>query len=506
MQHGVAASLRQHMDRALHLLELVQSQHEAGDPAAVAVMIEEAIDALHACGGTDNASEEVQQAIALLQRAGTRVSQQIAQPPDAFPNAEGRVPSNPLVAAGMAAIWKGGKRARQLQGGWTQSDSGQLSYRHKGAVGGHIVVYPNLVQSAEDALPTTHALWSFVEGLNPFTGDVALAVLAQMVEPTQGHKTQYPLLEPVRITTDAVLRYKGIQRWGTGRRLLEERIADEMERLRSLTFDVQQLPALNPCTGRRQRGTWSGDRLFDIVRVERFQETMFGESELVHVAWLVRAGQWAHWWLNADGRVYLARMARVLLELDHQGTAMAKKIGQRILLQAGTDTTEQQLVVGRLLEDIGELPAANQRDRNWAGRTRERFDQALQQLLDAAVLDEVRWRRGVDCERVRGWVDEWLDETVSLRMAQTPPHCQRALPPAPGGSRPRRPVVECQRVDGDQLVRARKALGWKQDRLAGFLGVSRKHLSTIENGRMLPSTDLGERIQLWLQSVTTQDM
>ena len=53
-----------------------------------------------------------------------------------------------------------------------------------------------------------------------------------------GRKPQAPLLEPVRITADAILQYKGIRRWGMEHRLLHERIVTEMEHLRSLHFDV----------------------------------------------------------------------------------------------------------------------------------------------------------------------------------------------------------------------------------------------------------------------------
>lgn len=486
------------LEHALHLLELAHCPPEGTTPEDIARMIDEAIATLKATMPAEP-SDEVQNAIVLLQRAAKRDGSGTSLP-DAFANGTADVPSNPLVTAGMTAIWKGGPRARHLQGGWEQSSNGQVAYLHKGNVGGQIIVYPNLTQSVSDALPTTEALWSFVEGLNPFTGDVALAVLAQMVEPTQGKSAQYPLLEPVRITTDAVLRYKGIQRWGADRRLQEERIAAEMERLRTLTFDVEQLPALHPATRRRQRGTWTGDRLFDVVRVERFQDTLFGESELLQVAWLVRAGQWASWWLNADGRVYLARMARVLLELDHQGTAMAKKLGQRILLLAGADTSVQKLSIGSLLEDIGEMPAEDKRDRKWAGRTRERFDLALEQLRDAGVLTDVSWRHGHDAERERGWVERWLSSFVSLRLADSPPPHSKMFA-IHRSVRPRRAISDGQRINGADLVGARAMLGWKQDQLASTLRISRKHLSLLENGRAVPSAELAERVRLWLKSI-----
>jgi hypothetical protein len=138
----------------------------------------------------------------------------------------------------MAALWKGGAKARHLQGGRQATEAGRPIYQHRGRKGGRILVYPHGAPSATAPLPTPEALWNLVEQLNPFTADVALAVLAQLCEPSMGRKPQAPFLEPVRITADAILQYKGIRRWGGERRLLHERVFEEMERLRSLHFDL----------------------------------------------------------------------------------------------------------------------------------------------------------------------------------------------------------------------------------------------------------------------------
>ena len=421
---------------------------------------------------------------------------------EAFPGGHGQFPNNPLVAAGMQAIWKGGRKARQLQGGWSESEGGRVTYQHHGNRGGRIIVYPDLMRNALDSLPTTQMLWSFVENLNPYTGDVALAVLAQLVEPSQGDRPKYPLLQPVRITASAILHYKGIQRWGLERRLQEERIAREMEHLRALTFDVEQFPMFNPDTGKRDRGCWQGDRLFDIVKVEHVQETLFGESEVVQVAWLVRAGHWAYWWLNAHGRVYLARMARALLELDHQGTAMAKKLGQRLVLLAGAIPEFQKLRIDRLLEDVGELPEPSLRDKKWAGRIRERFDAALVALQQAGILARVEWPDGSgpgDPDRNKGWVQDWLARCVHITMPSTaPPSPPRSLP-VPSSYRPRKKTSLEQRIEGTNIRTARMERGMGQQCLADHLGISRKHLSELENDKKLPSRNLDRKIRQWLE-------
>lgn len=431
--------------------------------------------------------------------------------PEAFPGQSGRLPNNPLVAAGMGAIWKGGPKARSLVSGWRSNDSGRPIYQHTGGSGGRILAYPNPVSKADDPIPTTETLWNYVEKLNPFTADVAFAVLAQLCEPSVGDKPKYPLVESVRITADAILHYKGIQRWGMERRLLQERVFQEMERLKALHFDVERWPGFDSDSQRwKQRGeSWQGDRLFDIVKVEAYQQSLFGEKEVVEVSWLVRAGQWAYWWLNAQGRVYIARMARVLLELDHQGAALAKKLGQRIVLLGGAIRTSGalELRIDHLLEDIGELPNSDNRGTNWANRTRDRFDNSMFTLKNAGVFSDVSWPNGSgpdDPDRTKGWVVRWLAAKVCIILPEAPPELPKDQPqalPSPKPSRRNQKKLEPSRlIDGPALRKARVERRWSQQTLASHLGISVTYLSLVETGKRPPSTELARKIRAWLSS------
>ncbi len=131
------------------------------------------------------------------------------------------------------------------------------------------------------------------------------------------------------------------------------------------------------------------------------------------MAWFVRAGQWAYWWMNAQGRVWVTRLARTLLELDHRtnrGSAvMAKKIGQHTTLLRGAlrHCTVLERRIEHLLADVGELPTAAARGSHWAGRVRERFDKAMLALVKADVFASVDWPEGFgpgDSNRNKGWV------------------------------------------------------------------------------------------------------
>ncbi|MGQ9569160.1 MAG: helix-turn-helix domain-containing protein [Anaerolineae bacterium] len=404
---------------------------------------------------------------------------------------------------------KGGKKARLLQGGWEASSTGAPLYQHVGRRGGRIIAYPDPPRGPLDPIPTVEKLWEFVESLSPFTGDVALAVLAQMGEPSLGDRPRYPLLQPVKINADAILRYKGLQRYGMERRLLRERVAEEMRRLQSLRFDVEKFPVYNPET-RKWEGkgqSWRGDRLFDIVEVEQYQPDFWDGKEQVEIAWSVRAGQWAYYWLNAQGRAYVARMARALLELDHRENrateVMAKKIGQRVaLLSYGDKVLEFR--IGKLLEDIGELIVPDMRPKDWAGRTKERFDEAMLALKEAGIFSDVQWPDGYgpgDPDRARGWPERWLRASVIITLPeQAPEPAPKELPALlPARKRPKRKPAKEQRISGAALRRTRIERNWRQAELAQALGISKGYLSAIETGKRLPSSDLAARIRAWME-------
>jgi DNA-binding XRE family transcriptional regulator len=443
-----------------------------------------------------------------LQLSAGEPQRQLAVP-DAFPDGSGKIPVNPVIKSCFEAIWAGGPRARQLVNGWTESEARRPVYIQRAGKKGRIVLYPSPATGPFAPLPATDALWAYVEKLNAFTADVALAVLAQLVEPGQGDRPKYPLLEPVRITANAILAYKGIQRYGAERRLLQEKIFEEMRNLQHLHFDAEKLPGYDPDSGRYnpQGGSWKGDRLFDIVEVENYQEDLFGNRETIEVSWRVRAGQWARWFLNTRGRVWIGRMARVLLEMDNRGAALlAKKIGQRIaLLEGAARCNLLELRIDTLLASIGELPTPEARDKNWAGRTRDRFDTALQSLVDHGIFTEVLWPEGYgpdDPDRSKGWPERWLAAKVQIRLPEDPPVIldppkARALAELPK-LKPN-PALEAQRIDGQALQRLRKAANLTQAALAQKLGITREHLSRIEAQKLLPSRKLAARLRAWMK-------
>ena len=147
----------------------------------------------------------------------------------------------------MQAVLNGGPLARFITDGWRDNQfNGQPHYIQKAGSwkGGSMRAHfeqdeqqPGLMQAQ-----IAGELWAKVEGLSSFTADIALAALGALGDPRQGEKPKFPLMEPVLLTTARILEYKGIQKWGNDRRILEQRVEQEMNTLRALSVEVENIP------------------------------------------------------------------------------------------------------------------------------------------------------------------------------------------------------------------------------------------------------------------------
>lgn len=427
---------------------------------------------------------------------------------NAFPEGWGKTPNNPLVAAAIAALFKGGCGARSLMGGWEPDAEGRLTYRHLGKRGGQIVIYPDpaaviLRHNGSDL----EKQWAFVEEFSALTVDVLLAILAQICEPGAGNKPKFPLLASVPITAGAILRYKGLRRWGSEGAELRRRVDEEILRLQGLRFDVHQFPAWDPGLNRWNAKGVSviGDRLFDIVDSQTWHtggETR-GRSEIV---WLTRVGHWSQWWMNAQAKVWLGAIPQRILEFDHRrnrgSSVLAKKIGLNTMVLWGAMRSRGSMDrrIDHLLEDIGELPMPEARDSHWGGRVRDRFDEAVLQLQEDGIFGHVEWPEGHEpggADRVKGWVEAWLSSKVmftrpgafgenalALRRKKRRRIAKSAKQP-----------VELRRGSVIRSMRINRNIS--QTRLARELGISAAYLSQVENEKRAVSKHLLARIAEW---------
>lgn len=427
---------------------------------------------------------------------------------NAFPDGWGTIPNNPLIAAAIASLFKGGPNARVLMGGWASDPEGRLTYRHFGKRGGQIVIYPDpAAVIARRNGNDIEKQWAFIESFSPLTVDVLLAVLAQVCEPGLGNKSKFPLLAPVPITASAILRYKGLRRWGSEGVQLRQRVDEEILRLQGLRFDVHQFPAWDPRLNRWNAKGVSvvGDRLFDIVDSQTYHsggETR-SRSEIV---WLTRIGHWSQWWMNTQAKVWQGTIPQRILEFDHRrnrGSALlAKKIGLNTMVLWGAVRSRGSIDrrIDHLLEDIGELPVLDARDSHWGGRVRDRFDEAILQLREDGVFGNVVWPDGHEpggADRVKGWVEAWLSSKIMLTRPGVfgdnalALHRKKRRRVAKQGNEP----AELRRGSVIRLMRLDRNIS--QTRLAGELGISAAYLSQIENEKRAVSKMLHGRLAQW---------
>lgn len=424
------------------------------------------------------------------------------------------IPNNPEIEAGFKAIWGGGNKWR-IKGVWTvDNETRTASVSHRTQKGGEVIVWVDPKLEANAAIWTMQQIEAFIEGLSPLTADVALAVMAAL-----GKAPRAPMLEPVKIDADSIIQLKGINAWGKQRDALRVAIEAEMEKLQRLKFEVHRLPAHDPGTGKwNPKGySWTNDRLFDIVKVEEYQETLFGAKETVAVKWTVRAGQWAYYFLNPQARRWVCGMSQILLELSHREDrrteVLAKKIGQYVMMHTWRLGLGQPLTwtIGTLCKAIGETP---EQERN-PGRFREAFEQALELLAKSGVFSQVIYPDGYweDTERYRGWVQRWLKYEITFVLPSMTElereieerkikQLQEATQKRPIRRRRLRPRTAAGTMDGRQVKLIREQRNIRQEELARYLGISRRYLSDIENQKVLPSPKVTQKLKAWLEQET----
>jgi transcriptional regulator with XRE-family HTH domain len=433
---------------------------------------------------------------------------------NAFPGGWGKIPDTPLVAASVAALLKGGRGARALVGGWSSDRQDRLTYPHIDEGGGRIVVSldPDVVLASEgDASLTSQ--WSFVEGISALTIDVLLAVLAQTCAAGADSASNCARPTPIAVTARAILRYKGLQRWGAEGAALRRRVDREIIRLQGLRFNVHRSSAPGSSPGRwnADGASVDGDRLFDIVDSAIVGSTRKGSPAQSETVWLMRAGQWSQWWINSETEVRFGAVPREVLEFDHRrnrGSAvLAKKIGLNTMVPWAGLRSPRALDrrIGDLLADIGELPRRDLRHSRWGARMRGRFDEAILMLRETGVLGIVEWpaRYGPESAgRGRGWVETWLASKIVLNRHGVLDDCYakaaRHLRKTRGTGGTASGQLELRR--GSVIRTIRIARDVSQCRLAGELGISASYLSQIENERRMASQAVLERIAGWVRA------
>lgn len=436
---------------------------------------------------------------------------------NAFVGGVAQIPNNPMVAAAFTAIFKGGPKARSLINGWDVDENGIIKYRHLGRRGGEIAIYfdvPNRTALNRGAMLAEQT--ALIESFNPLTADTLLAVFAQICEQSTGNRSFYPLTTPVLISTNAILKYKGVKRWGWERSDLRRRIKQELELLSRLRFDVLQFPSYDPAikSWNHKGVSVVGDKIIDVIDGDVISVLLDNREKLLDAMWSVRIGHWGRWWLNAQAKVWLGEIPQNLIEFDHRanrGAAnMAKKIGisTTVLLEALKSRGYVERRIDHLLETIGELPIMEARDSHWAGRTRDRFDEALMRLQEAGVFEKVEWLSGGgpgDTDRNKGWVEQWLGGKIRIYRKNATIRSDADNPSKSGRKNGRRKTARSSGAGIDnpfstgRIIRKRRiASSMTQSQLAKKLNISNAYLSKIENQKVPVTKSIMQRLVNYL--------
>jgi DNA-binding transcriptional regulator YiaG len=320
----------------------------------------------------------------------------------------------------------------------------------------------------------------------------------------------YPCLTPVSVAAKYLLRSKQYTRWGDERARLRVSIGEEIERLRKLRFEVRRYPGWDVATQRwNARGaSIAGDRLFEVVREPSAADSE-SSGRRAEPAWLIRPGHWAQWWLNAQGKVWTSAMPEALLGFGHcrnRGIdVLAKKIGFNMSVLWGALRARHRFDrrIDHLLEDVGEIPAPAERDCHWAGRLRDRFEEAMLRLQENGVFAEVAWTGGRgpgDLDRNKGWVDRWLASAVQIRRpGYRPPETAGPSTKSVAHKRARKkPAADPPGLTGSAIRMLRTNKEMSQLSFAGELGISTSYLSQIETGKRTANAKLLLRLQPWI--------
>jgi DNA-binding XRE family transcriptional regulator len=437
--------------------------------------------------------------------------------PNAFAGGVAQIPNNPLIAATFTAIFKGGPKARSLLNGWEVDQDGIIKYRHIGRRGGEIAIYFDVAKEKTANRGALVAKQSaLIESFNPLTADTLLAVLAQICERGAGNRTFYPLTSPVLVSTNAVLKYKGVKRWGWERSDLRRRVKHELELLSRLRFDVLQFPSWDPAikSWNHKGVSVVGDKVIDVMDGDEIAVLLNNREKLLDATWSVRIGHWGRWWLNAQAKVWLGEVPQNLMEFDHRanrGAAnLAKKIGisTTVLLEALKSRGYVERRIDHLLDAIGELPIMEARDSHWAGRTRDRFDEALMRLQEVGVFGNVTWLAAGgpgDLDRNKGWVEQWLGSKVRIYRKDAPVRSDGEDPPSSGKQNARRKsrrangtAADNPFATGTSIRRQRIASSMTQSQLAKKLNISNAYLSKIENQKVPVTKAIMKKLSSYL--------
>lgn len=403
------------------------------------------------------------------------------------------------------AVAKGGPNARKQVNGWKGRDNNPEDpvFRNPQRVSGDWTVY------FDPQTDSPIAPWGRVEGLSALHTKLGLFCLAKICDPR--NEMRYPNKEPVGVSYEDLRRALGLREMPMAEfKPLADRLVKDWADLKATVRGVMingKPDGIAECS------------LFVVSKVWNKQFAMF--EERVQIGWLFDPGPWAKHYFNRGAKPWVATLHQAILDLDHRGVRradiLALHIATLLFVVAGGDHFQKRAItrtVAELLEVTGELPEPQQRGAHWANRTAEALHVALETLQSMKLVATVEFgpKYPDPGERGKGWVERWLNATITLTTPEAAAFLGRDIPeptaklPArlerkrqarkPGKAQPG------ERLDNATAARLRARIAQRfpnQRAAADYFGCSQPFLSLVANQRRGPG-DFAAKIRAFLDS------
>jgi DNA-binding XRE family transcriptional regulator len=409
---------------------------------------------------------------------------------------------------------------------WEKNTQGQMALRKKYPNGG---VSTALIRALDETDAMNEQLQQQVlERLGAFTADVTLAVIATMCDP---RNKEFPLREPVLVTTDRILEYKKFQRRGERREEMERQVEQAMKDIQRLHLDFDRVKV-----DKREAVTIRNEQLFYAKEFIREQQLVDGTWIVVEKGWKVTPGMWQNEFLNPAQRLWFSHGARAIMELSHSDKRPVDQLAKLLwitLLVCPTGTwhlDEPRIVdIESLLQRIGVWSEPDSRDKNWYRDLRETFDDALDKLVQMGALFEWHYLPGCPpvSDTTPGVAQRWLESKLSFTDPAAVPAKERGHLPDVAQKRAaledrarearaarkskgykRKPKAQAPlpmpepkgTITAAELKQWRNERGIQQSEMARRLGVSQQYYSLMERGKRSITAELTQKLQVMMDS------
>lgn len=415
------------------------------------------------------------------------------------------VGNNPPCHVLFEAVAKGGPTARKQVKGWKGRDNNPEDpvFRNPQRVSGDWTVY------FDPQTDSPIAPWGRVEGLSALHTKLGLFAFAKICDPR--NNMRYPNKEPVGVSYEDLRRALGLREMPMAEfKPLADRLVKDWADLKATVRGIMingKPDGIAECS------------LFVVSKVWDKQFEFFDERQ--QIGWLFDPGPWAKHYFNRDAKPWLSTLQQALLKLDHRDVRLAEVLALHIatllFVVAGGDHYKKQAItrtVAELLEVAGRLPEPERRGGHWAERTKEALQVALETLLGARLVAMVEFGHTYPkhSEGKRGWVERWLNATITLTTPEAAAFLGRDTSepavqlPARLEKKLRAQKIEpaqLKRLDEITAARLREAIAQRflnQRRAARHFGCSQATLSKTVGRLTAPNPELTTRLLAFLDS------